>query len=90
MPPPKCLHKTQTHAHTDTGTERKRQEDCVSFGYVKHYLHLQRKDKTQDKTEDKTEDRTENGTEYFGQQQRVAAVTGETHLLAAVRSEVRN
>lgn len=54
----------------------------MSFGYVKHYLHLQRKDKT--------EDRTENGTEYFGQQQRVAAVTGETHLLAAVRSEVRN
>lgn len=58
----------------------------MSFGYVKHYLHLQRKNKT----EDKTEDRTENGTEYFRQQQRVAAVTGETHLLAAVRSEVRN
>lgn len=54
----------------------------MSFAHVKHHLHLQRKDKA--------EDRTENGTEYFGQQQRVAAVTGETHLLAAVRCEVRN
>lgn len=62
----------------------------MSFAHVKNYLHLQRKDKIEDKTEDKTEDRTENGTEYFGQQQRVAAVTGEIHLLAAVRSEVRN